>query len=521
MGCGKLPNAWSDAADMNAPVNCADYAIVVLPRFAWFRQGKVAVNSASASITMTPLGMAARTVALTSSNPSIKINNSAVSGSVPHLTFGLGKGAVGMQESSASAAAAAAAPTVASIRKVITAARTKEYNSYKSYGNLSDVKEAVQAATMWNYIYHPAEYGPILPVSRQWNFVKYAVNLDWGYVIFDWDNIFASYMTSLDSKAIAYSNFIQVIRSKTAKGFVPNYSAGGTKSIDRTEPPIGAKVMLEMYSKYKDLWLVDLLFDDLMAWNDWFVEERMFGPLGIVSLGSDTISGYKDAAAGVMQGARYESGLDNSPMYDGEFFKTNLKVDGAYSIGQMQMYDVGFASMFVQEAESLATLAGILGRTADVTKMKARAAQQRALIQKNLWDDKGGIYTNKFWNGTFYRRISPTSFYSMLAGAATDDQATQMVNNWLHSPEHFCIAKDGDFKGNKDTCYWGLPSIEASDPAFPPLGYWRGYVWGPMAQLTYWSLANKNYAKNEAVNSGRKALTKQVKNTYGSLLRIP
>jgi len=182
---------------------------------------------------------------------------------------------------------------------------------------------------------------------------------------------------------------------------------------------------------------------------------------------------------------------------------------------------VGFASMFVQEAESLATLAGILGRTADVTKMKARAAQQRALIQKNLWDDKGGIYTNKFWNGTFYRRISPTSFYSMLAGAATDDQATQMVNNWLHSPEHFCIAKDGDFKGNKDTCYWGLPSIEASDPAFPPLGYWRGYVWGPMAQLTYWSLANKNYAKNEAVNSGRKALTKQVKNTYGSLLRIP
>lgn len=43
------------------------------------------------------------------------------------------------------------------------------------------------------------------------------------------DNIFATYMTSLSSKEIAYSNFIQVIRSKTAMGFVPNYSAGGTK----------------------------------------------------------------------------------------------------------------------------------------------------------------------------------------------------------------------------------------------------------------------------------------------------
>ena len=42
--------------------------------------------------------------------------------------------------------------------------------------------------------------------------------------------------------------------------------------------------------------------------------ERMLGPLGIVSLGSDTIDGYVDAAAGQMQGARFESGLDNSPM---------------------------------------------------------------------------------------------------------------------------------------------------------------------------------------------------------------
>ena len=117
-----------------------------------------------------------------------------------------------------------------------------------------------------------------MPVSRQWDAVKGPHNLDWGYVIFDWDNIFATYMTSLSSKDIAYSNFIQVIRSKTAMGFVPNFSAGGSKSLDRTEPPIGAKVLLEMHNKFKDVWIVELLFDDLLAWNDWFVAERMFGP---------------------------------------------------------------------------------------------------------------------------------------------------------------------------------------------------------------------------------------------------
>jgi putative isomerase len=162
-------------------------------------------------------------------------------------------------------------------------------------------------------------------------------------------------------------------------------------------------------------------------------------------------------------------------MYDGEMFKTGLKTDGTYSIGQMELYDVGFASMFVSEAEALANLSVAIGRPANVTSMlKARAAKQRALITKHLWDEQGGIYTNLRWNNSFYRRISPTSFYSMMGGAATDSQAAAMVNNWLHSPEHFCVAKNGDFAGNKDTCYWGLPSIEASDPAFPPLGYWRG-----------------------------------------------
>ena len=487
-----------------APVNCSDYALVVLPRFAWFRNGDVTLDAAGGSVTLKPMGMPTRVVQLTQAAETLPLPTSVTS--VDYLAVGLGKGAVGMQEVGSSTLQAA--PTIAAISKVISAARATEYAGYQKFGKYAKVKEAVQAATMWNYIYTPAEYGPILPVSRQWNFVRGNVNSDWAYVIFDWDNIFATYMTSLFSKEIAYSNFIQVIRSKTAKGFVPNYSAGGTKSIDRTEPPIGAKVLLEMYKKFNDTWIVDLLYDDLVAWNDWFVEERMLGPLGIVSLGSDTIDGYTDNAAGKMQGARFESGLDNSPMYDGEMFNKSMKTDGTYTVGQMELYDVGFASMFVSEADSLATLATLLGKTTDAAKMTSRADSQRKLIAANLWDTQGGIYTNLRWNGSFYRRISPTSFYSMMAKAPTNEQAAAMMKNWLHSPEHFCIAPDGDFKGNHDDCYWGLPSIQRSDPAFPPLGYWRGYVWGPMAQLTYWSL--QEYDAVPAVRSARKALCKQM-----------
>ena len=120
--------------------------------------------------------------------------------------------------------------------------------------------------------------------------------------------------------------------------------------------------------------------------------------------------------------------------------------------------------MFVSEAESLATLAGIIGRPEDATKMAARAASQRGLIAKHLWDEQGGIYTNKFWNGTFYRRISPTSFYAMMAGAPTDEQAAAMVTNWLLNPDHFCVAPNGDFKGNSND--WCVPPP-------PPFSVWH------------------------------------------------
>lgn len=154
-----------------------------------------------------------------------------------------------------------------------------------------------------------------------------------------------------------------------------------------------------MYRKYKDAWLVELLFDDLLTWNNFLAESRTLGPLGLVSLGSDTIDGYGDAAAGQMQGARYESGLDNSPMYDGSsYFNANLSAVGSLATGQMELYDVGFASMFVQEAEALAALAPLAGRPAAVAdKLRDRAGHQRQLIKQHLWDDSRGIFINKWY----------------------------------------------------------------------------------------------------------------------------
>jgi len=189
-GSGPL-NVLAEPQSCAAPVNCSDYALVILPRFAWFRNGDVTVDNATGTVTLAPMGMPNRVVQMTGPNEDLTPHLPRTLDGYPLLSIGLGKGAVGMQEKAAGAVAgagaeASAAPTVAAISQIIAAARAKEYASYAKFGKFATVKEAVQAATMWNYIYTPAEYGPFLPVSRQWDFVKGGVNSDWAYVIFDW-----------------------------------------------------------------------------------------------------------------------------------------------------------------------------------------------------------------------------------------------------------------------------------------------------------------------------------------------
>eukprot|EP01043_Picozoa_sp_COSAG02_P022771 COSAG02_NODE_1193_length_13958_cov_4.939029_8_plen_147_part_00 len=141
--------------------------------------------------------------------------------------------------------------------------------------------------------------------------------------------------------------------------------------------------------------------------------------------------------------------------------------------------------MHTMDSLALAKLATAIGRSTEAALLAHRAATMAALIEENLWDDSAGIYVNKMPDGRWNRRVAPTSFYALQTNSSTDARVGRMMTEWFFSKQHFCISRSGDFSGNDDACYYGLPSIERSDPAFPKLGYWRGYVWGPMAQLTY------------------------------------
>jgi putative isomerase len=348
------------------------------------------------------------------------------------------------------------ARSVEEIRAILAAEKPAE---------AGDVKQAIETVLGWDTIYEPSQGRVITPVSRLWS-------VGWGgYVLFDWDTFFAASLAAVVDRDLAYANAVEILREATPEGFVPNYArAEGWKSFDRSEPPVGAITVLALYRRFHDQWLVRDTFERLLAWNRWWAAHRDVD--GFLVWGTDAGNAPgnpDDRTVGKLQAAKFESGLDNSPMYDEAPFSA--------ATGSMELADAGLIRMYVADCDALAEMAQGLGKEAEAGELRGRADKYRKQIQK-LWDEKTGMFLNKdLRTGRFSYRMSPTNFYPMLAKAATAGQAEKMVKEHLLNP--------GEFWGE-----WVIPSISRSDPAFQDQQYWRGRIWGPMNYLVYLGLRN-------------------------------
>lgn len=126
----------------------------------------------------------------------------------------------------------------------------------------------MQNVLSWDNIYDPTIRKVITPVSRDWN-INWSSNPNYGgFVLFCWDSYFASMMFSAGNRELAYANAVEITKSITESGFVPNfYSGNDYKSRDRSQPPVGSLAVWSLYKKYGDKWLLELLYPDLIRWE--------------------------------------------------------------------------------------------------------------------------------------------------------------------------------------------------------------------------------------------------------------
>ena len=325
-------------------------------------------------------------------------------------------------------------------------------------GILADVPEAIIKGVVWNTIYEPIKNRICTPVARTW---CTANGHSFGsYVLFEWDTFFVGILSAMQDKELARFQIESILQEITPGGFVPNLGSQRYSSVDRSQPPVGAYCVLKLYSQFLDPELLRSSYEKLLVWNRWWMPHRDGNGDGLLEWGSDpdplnpSTPGRCD-----LQAAMYESGLDNSPMYDGVVFNENNHT--------MELADVGLNALYALDCWALATIAEILGKTDESRVLVAEYERVKKLINERMWDEDAGIYKNLSWNGDLSPRLSPCNFYPMLAGIPDPARAKRMVDDHLMNPKEF----------------WGefvIPSISRNDPAFPDNDYWRGRIWGPM-----------------------------------------
>jgi hypothetical protein len=379
--------------------------------------------------------------------------------------------------------------TVSEIAGIVEQQRAAYRKSVDVAGIERTTADAVETILGWDTIYEPERARVVSPVSRDWS-------ANWGgYVLFGWDTFFGATLAGLGDKELAYANVIEGLHEETAEGFVPNYArAGGWKSSDRSEPPVGSITALALYRKYHDRWFLEEAYEPLLRWNRWWALHRDLQ--GYLTWGSDGQNEPLDPAdkfRGNRAGATGEAGMDGSPIYDNVVFNSQTHL--------LEFADVGLMSIYIADCDALATIAETLQKPADAKELRSRGSRYRAKLG-TLWSDEHGIFLNKdLHTGQFSTRLSPTLLYPMLARAATPEQAKRMVE------EHLLNSKE--FWGE-----WVIPAISRDDPTFKDQDYWHGRIWGPMNYLVYLGLGNYDgkeieFARRELAQKSYKLFSRE------------
>jgi putative isomerase len=316
-------------------------------------------------------------------------------------------------------------------------------------------RAAIRDVLGWNTIWDPANRQVYTVATRAWIARKFG-----GFGVWQIDGFLHSILAAhIGAGRLAWDNVAAVLAGRTPWGNLTALRAATTDWQDRSHPPVGAQACWSVQAMTPDDGAAARAAEVLAAAFDWWFATRDGNGNGLLEYGSSPVG--DGHFVHTRQAAMDESANDNSPVHDDARFDLSTHT--------LDLEDVGLNSLLVHEGSLLARM--LPGND----RLAGRAAELAEAVRTRLWDSGREVFAGRLWSGEFTRSLSPTSFYPLLAGIATPDQAEAMVQRWLADPRRF----GGPYP---------VAGTPHDDPAALDNVYWRGRVWPCFNYLVYLGL---------------------------------
>jgi glycogen debranching enzyme len=221
--------------------------------------------------------------------------------------------------------------------------------------------------------------------------IAHSVSRGWclpdGQILFEWDSFFNGLLASLEDPKGGRETIRALLAYQEEDGSVPNHAGPEWGvSTGRSQPPVGAMCVWKMHQRWPDRAFLAEVYPKLVKWHGWWFATRPSNGLpyrdgnknGLLEWGNED---------GGLQGGKWESGLDDSPMFD----------DAATSGPNMMLDSVDLNSLWAADAEFLARIAAALGKPAEAHQFRSQRDDMAKRINELLWNEELGIYCNRYW----------------------------------------------------------------------------------------------------------------------------
>ncbi len=217
-----------------------------------------------------------------------------------------------------------------------------------------------------------------------------------------WDSCFHSMGNRFISEELAKESILSVLDAQDADGFIA-HRASPTEHSDITQPPVIAWSVEKIVRRTGDIDFAKQCYDRLAAYLEWDIRHRRTeSGLFFWHIQKTSVVCRCD-----------ESGMDNCSRFD--------------DVEEMECID--FSCFMVKEANAMRYLAELLGKTDEVRKWAALAADTADLINKRLWDENDGYYYDwELKTQSLHKVKSVASFLPLWAGVCPENRVPRLLS---------------------------------------------------------------------------------------------